>query len=99
MGRRRRLRRDRPFLVRGRGEREGGDRGHHPFFGDPSIKGSKLSATGTSQNVALQQLGGDSTKVALSQLVGGVLGDNTLQCFDNYDENPAPVNCRSVVNK
>jgi hypothetical protein len=31
--------------------------------------------------------------------VGGVQGDNTLQCFDNYDENLAPVNCRSAANK
>jgi len=67
--------------------------------GSITIKHSKLSATGTGENEALQQFGGNSTKVALSQLVGGVQGDNTLQCFDNYDENLAPVNCRSATSK
>jgi hypothetical protein len=77
----------------------GRNAGVQTIAGSTTIKHSKLSATGTGTNVALQQFGGTSTKVALSQLVGGVQGDNTLQCFDNYDENLAPVNCRSAANK
>jgi hypothetical protein len=67
--------------------------------GSITIMHSKLSATGTGANSALQQLGGGSIKVALSQLVGGVQGGNILQCFDNYDENLAAVNCRSAASK
>ena len=49
---------------------------------------------------ALQQVGGSSIKVALSQLVGGIVASgNSLQCFDNYDENLAAVNCRSGASK
>jgi hypothetical protein len=34
--------------------------------------------------------------VALSQLVGGVtILTGTLQCFNNYDQNMAPVTCPS----
>jgi hypothetical protein len=41
-----------------------------------------------------------TAKVALSQLVGGTEGNNNgLQCFDDYDENLNPVNCRSAADK
>jgi hypothetical protein len=60
-----------------------------------TIKHSMLSATGTGDNLAQQQVGGSTTKVALSQLVGGIQAINTLQCFDNDDENLDAVNCRS----
>jgi hypothetical protein len=63
--------------------------------GSTTISQSKLSATGTGSNSALEQVGGSSIKVALSQLVGGIVASNTLQCFDNYDENLNTVNCRS----
>jgi len=67
--------------------------------GSVTIRQSQLSATGTGQNTALAQDGG-SAKVALSQLVGGTEGnDHGLQCFDNYDENLNPVNCRSAASK
>jgi hypothetical protein len=65
--------------------------------GSVTVRQSQLSATGTGQNTALAQDGG-SAKVALSQLVGGTEGNNNgLQCFDNYDENLNPVNCRSAA--
>jgi hypothetical protein len=66
--------------------------------GSITIMHSKLSATGAKS--ALQQVGGSSIKVALSQLVGGIVASgNSLQCFDNYDENLAAVNCRSGASK
>jgi hypothetical protein len=64
--------------------------------GSLTIRQSKLSATGSGSSVALLQVGEGSIKVALSQLVGGVDGNNTTQCFDNYDENLDAVNCRSA---
>jgi hypothetical protein len=68
--------------------------------GSITIMHSKLSATGTGAKSALQQVGGSSIKVALSQLVGGIVASgNSLQCFDNYDENLAAVNCRSGASK
>ena len=67
--------------------------------GSVTINQSKLSATGPGQDEALAQDGG-SAKVALSQLVGAVEGNvNSLQCFDNYDENLHPVNCRSAAGR
>jgi hypothetical protein len=67
--------------------------------GSVTINQSKLSATGPGQDEALAQDGG-SAKVALSQLVGAVEGNvNSLQCFDNYDENLNPVNCRSAAGR
>jgi hypothetical protein len=63
--------------------------------GSATIRQSKLSATGPGQDLALSSDGG-ITKVAVSQLVGGIQAiNNSLQCFDNYDENLNPVNCRS----
>jgi hypothetical protein len=45
-------------------------------------------------NYALQQSDTGTAKVALSQLVGQVLaGPDTLQCFNNYNENMAAVTC------
>lgn len=67
--------------------------------GSVAIRQSQLSATGTGQNQALAQDGG-SAEVALSQLVGGTEGNvNGLQCFDNYDEDLNPVNCRPAAGK
>ena len=65
--------------------------------GSATIRQSKLSATGSGQDLALANDGG-SAKIAVSQLVGGIqAGGNSVQCFDNYDENIAPVNCRSAA--
>jgi hypothetical protein len=67
--------------------------------GSATIRQSKLSATGPGQNGALDNDGG-SAKVAVSQVVGGIQSSASgLQCFDNYDENLAPVNCRSAASK
>jgi hypothetical protein len=67
--------------------------------GSATIRQSKLSATGPGQDLALSSDGG-TTKVAVSQLVGGIQAiNNSLQCFDTYDENMAAVNCRSGASK
>jgi hypothetical protein len=66
--------------------------------GGVTIRQSKLSATGPGQDLALANDGG-SAKVAVSELVGGIQSSDNLQCFDNYDENMAAVNCRSGINK
>jgi hypothetical protein len=54
----------------------------------PTIRQSELSGT----TDALAQTDGGSSKVALSQLVGGV-GGGPVQCFNNYNENMAAVTC------
>jgi hypothetical protein len=65
--------------------------------GSATIRQSKLSATGSGQNLALATDGG-SAKVAVSQLAGGIQASgNSMQCFDNYDENMSAVNCRSAA--
>jgi hypothetical protein len=67
--------------------------------GSVTISQSTLSATGPGQDEALANDGG-SAKIAVSQLVGGTQGSvNSLQCFDNYDENLNPVNCRSAASR
>jgi hypothetical protein len=62
-----------------------------------TIRDSKLSGSGGTQTSALRvDVESGTTKVALSQLVGGVsnLGSpGTLQCFNNYNENLAAVTC------
>jgi hypothetical protein len=58
---------------------------------------SKVVSVGRATVLAVANDGG-SAKIAVSQLVGGIqAGGNSLQCFDNYDENMAPVNCRSAA--
>lgn len=65
--------------------------------GSATIRQSKLSAAGSGQDLALANEGG-SAKIAVSQLVGGIQASgNSVQCFDNYDENMASVNCRSAA--
>jgi hypothetical protein len=57
----------------------------------PTIKQSKLSGT-TNSLFHNPAFGGGTAKVALSQLVGPV-GGSSFQCFNNYNENLAPVTC------
>jgi hypothetical protein len=65
--------------------------------GSATIRQSTLSGTGSGQDLALANDGGNA-KIAVSQLVGGIQASgNSLQCFDNYDENMAAVNCRSAA--
>jgi hypothetical protein len=57
----------------------------------PTIRQSKFSGS----TASLRYVGGTAT-VAFTQLVGPVIiaaPGGTLQCFDNYNENMAPVSC------
>ncbi len=68
---------------------------NHGVFSSQSnltIKQSKLTGSGGAfVNHALRIQSGTTAKVALSQLVGSTNGDDgdTLQCFNNYNENMA----------
>ncbi len=63
--------------------------GVHNLSSSPTIKQSTLRGDTNS----LYQKGGTSN-VALTQLVGAVSRPSgTLQCFNNYDQNMAPVTC------
>jgi hypothetical protein len=76
----------------------------YSFLSTPTIKQSKLTGSGggpsASSNRALSvqtpPVTPTTTRVALSQLVGGVFAPsaNSLQCFNNYNENLAAVACQ-----
>jgi hypothetical protein len=57
---------------------------------DVAVRHSKMSGT----NAALFQSSGSSNNsVALSQIVGPLQSQTTLQCFNNYDASMAAVTC------
>jgi hypothetical protein len=63
------------------------------FLSTPTIKYSKFS--GSTASLKQQGLSSTPVKVALPQFVGPVTALNfgTMQCFNNYNENMAPVTC------
>ena len=87
----------------GSGQVSGPNYGVYSFLSTPTIKQSKLTGSGggpsASSNRALSvqtpPLTPTITRVALSQLVGGVFAPspNSVQCFNNYNENLAAVTC------
>jgi hypothetical protein len=88
----------------GSGQVSGPNYGVYSFLSTPTIKQSKLTGSGggpsASSNRALSvqtpPVTPTTTRVALSQLVGGVFAPsaNSLQCFNNYNENLAAVACQ-----